>query len=51
MDAGAAGQIRSELEVPGVGGSLEALADELAVESSDGGEYLVIRFASAPPAP
>jgi serine/threonine-protein kinase RsbW len=51
MDEGAAGKIRSELEVPGVGGSLEALADELTVEGSDGGEYLVIRFASAPPVP
>jgi len=51
MEEGAAGKIRSELEVPGVGGSLEALADELTVESSEGGECLVIRFASAPPAP
>ena len=48
MDAGAAGRIREELEVPDIGGSLEALADELAVEESDGGEYLVIRFAAAP---
>ncbi len=48
MDAGAAGQIREELEVPDVGGTLEALADELAVEESDDGEYLVIRFAAAP---
>jgi anti-sigma regulatory factor (Ser/Thr protein kinase) len=47
MDTGAAGRIREELEVP-VGGSLEALADELAVEESDGGDYLVIRFAAAP---
>ena len=40
--------IREELEVPDVGGSLEALADELTVEESDDGEYLVIRFAAAP---
>ena len=33
---------------PEVGGSLESLADELAVEESDDGEYLVIRFAAAP---
>lgn len=48
MDRGAARQIRGELEVPDIGGSLEALADELAVEESDDGEYLVIRFAAAP---
>ena len=48
MEAGAAARIREELEVPDVGGSLEALADELAVEESDDGEYLVIRFAAAP---
>jgi len=47
MDAGASAEVRRELEVPDVGGSLEALADELAVEADDG-EYLVIRFAAAP---
>lgn len=47
MDPGAAGNIREELEVP-VGGSLEALADELAVEESSDGDYLIIRFAAAP---
>jgi len=47
MEAGAAAEIRRELEVPDVGGSLEALADELAIEDGDG-EYLVIRFAAAP---
>ncbi len=45
MEKGAAGQIRRELEVPGVGGSLEALADELTVEGSDEGDYLIVRFA------
>ena len=34
--------------MPDVGGSLEALVDELTVEQSDDGEYLVIRFAAAP---
>lgn len=48
MDSGAAAKVRRELEVPDVGGSLEALADELAVEEPDDGEYLVIRFAAAP---
>ncbi len=48
MEAGAAGLIRRELELPDVGGSLEALADELTVEESGDGEFLVIRFAAAP---
>jgi hypothetical protein len=48
MDPGAAKAIREELEVPDVGGSLEALADGLTVEESDDGEFLVIRFAAAP---
>jgi serine/threonine-protein kinase RsbW len=47
MEPGAADEIREELEVPEVGGSLEALVDELSVESSDDGEYLVISFAAA----
>ncbi len=48
MEPGAATRIREDLEVPDVGGSLETLADELTVEESDDGEYLVIRFAAAP---
>jgi len=48
MDAGAAKRIRDELEVPDVGGSLEALADELTLDQSDDGDYLVIRFSAAP---
>jgi serine/threonine-protein kinase RsbW len=50
MEPGAAERIREELDVPEVGGSLEALADELTVEERGDGEYLVIRFAAAPPA-
>ncbi|HEX5375822.1 MAG TPA: ATP-binding protein, partial [Solirubrobacterales bacterium] len=50
MEKGAAGKIRRELEVPGVGGSLEALADELTVEESGDGDYLVVRFAGIPSA-
>ena len=46
MEAGAGGRIRQDLEVPDIGGSLEKLADSLAVEESDDGEYLVIRFQS-----
>lgn len=48
MESGAAAEIRKDLEVPDLGGSLEALADELTVEKSDDGEYLIIRFAAAP---
>lgn len=47
MESGAAQRIRQELEVPDVGGSLEVLADELAVEESQDGEYLTIRFTAA----
>ncbi len=48
MADGAAAEIRAGLAVPEVGGSLETLADELAVEVDDDGETLVIRFAAAP---
>jgi serine/threonine-protein kinase RsbW len=44
MEKGAAAQIREELTVPGLGGSLEALADELAVDESEDGDYLIVRF-------
>jgi anti-sigma regulatory factor (Ser/Thr protein kinase) len=44
MERGAAGEIRGELAVPDVGGSLEALTDELEVDESEDGDYLVIRF-------
>lgn len=49
MEAGAASRIREELAVPEIGGSLESLADELTVEESGDGEYLVIRFAAVAP--
>lgn len=45
MEKGGAGKVRRELEVPEVGGSLEALADELAIDESEAGDYLIIRFA------
>jgi anti-sigma regulatory factor (Ser/Thr protein kinase) len=50
MEKGAAGEIRRELGVPEVGGSLEALADEFAVDESDDGDYLIVRFAGLPSA-
>jgi anti-sigma regulatory factor (Ser/Thr protein kinase) len=50
MKRGGAGEIRRELEVPELGGSLEALADELAVEGSADGDYLIVRFSDIPAA-
>jgi anti-sigma regulatory factor (Ser/Thr protein kinase) len=50
MDKGAAADIRDDLEVPELGGSLEALADELAVDESGDGDYLIVRFAGMPAA-
>jgi serine/threonine-protein kinase RsbW len=44
MERGAAEGVREELGVPDLGGSLEALADGLAVDRSLDGDYLVIRF-------
>jgi serine/threonine-protein kinase RsbW len=50
MDKGAAAEIRRELKVPGLGGSLEALTDELEIDESDDGDYLIVRFAGLPAA-
>jgi anti-sigma regulatory factor (Ser/Thr protein kinase) len=47
MDKGAAAEIRKELSVPEVGGSLEALADELEIDESEDGDYLIVRFTVA----
>ncbi len=44
MEKGAAGEIRRELAVPDLGGSLETLADELEIDQSDDGDYLIVRF-------
>jgi hypothetical protein len=51
MESGGADEVRRELELPEVGGSLEALADDLSVEGSEEGDYLAVRFSSAAPAP
>jgi serine/threonine-protein kinase RsbW len=51
MADGGAEEIRRELDIPDVGGSLEALTDELAVEGAEDGDYLAIRFSSPAPAP
>jgi serine/threonine-protein kinase RsbW len=50
MEKGAAAEIRHELELPELGGSLEALADELEIDESGDGDYLIVRFAGLPTA-
>jgi serine/threonine-protein kinase RsbW len=51
MEEGGADEVRRELGVPEVGGTLANLADELSVEAAENGEYLAIRFSSPAPAP
>jgi serine/threonine-protein kinase RsbW len=46
MEAGGGEDLRQSLDLPAVGGSLEALADELRVESDEQGEYLVVGIAA-----
>lgn len=48
MEAGKAGEVRAKLVLPEIGGSLEGLVDEVAVEGAGEGEYLIIRFAALP---
>jgi anti-sigma regulatory factor (Ser/Thr protein kinase) len=46
MESGGAKRLRESLELPQLGGSLEALADELRVEEGDEGDFLVVGIAS-----
>lgn len=46
MESGGAERLRGSFELPEVGGSIEALADELRVEQGDGGDFLVVGIAS-----
>lgn len=46
MKDGGAEQLRASLNLPDVGGSLEALADEVRVEQDDDGEFLVVGIAA-----
>jgi anti-sigma regulatory factor (Ser/Thr protein kinase) len=48
MVAGGAEGLRESLALPDVGGSLEALADEVRAEADDEGEYLVVAIAASP---
>ncbi|MEX2106436.1 MAG: ATP-binding protein [Solirubrobacterales bacterium] len=46
MESGGAERLRSSLELPELGGSLESLADELGVDRDGDGDYLVVRIAA-----
>jgi anti-sigma regulatory factor (Ser/Thr protein kinase) len=46
MAAGGAERLRGALDLPQVGGSMEALADDLRVERGEDGEYLILAIAS-----
>ncbi len=46
MKDGGAAQLRESLDLPGLGGSLETLADEVRVEQGDDGDFLVVGIAS-----
>jgi anti-sigma regulatory factor (Ser/Thr protein kinase) len=47
MERGGAREIREELAVPQVGGSLETLTDGFEIDESGDGEYLLVRFRAA----
>jgi anti-sigma regulatory factor (Ser/Thr protein kinase) len=44
MEPGSAQRLREQLELPEVGGTLEALADEIATDEAGDGDYLNVRF-------
>jgi serine/threonine-protein kinase RsbW len=49
MREGAAEQLRSELQIPGLGATLEQLADEVSVDRDPDGEYFSLRMQPARP--
>jgi len=49
MAEGAADRLRSNLEIPGLGASLEKLADDVSVDRDDSGEYFSLRLRAARP--
>jgi serine/threonine-protein kinase RsbW len=51
MKDGAGDKVREDLELPGIGGSLENLADRVSVENGDDGEFLAIRVRVTQPRP
>jgi hypothetical protein len=46
MESGGAQRLRESFDLPELGRSLEALADELRVEQGDDGDFLVVGIAS-----
>lgn len=46
MESGGGERLRESLQLPELGGSLEALADELRVDRDDDGEFLVVGIAA-----
>jgi hypothetical protein len=49
MQEGAAARLRSELEIPGLGATLEKLADEVSVDEDSEGEFLSLRMQPSRP--
>lgn len=49
MQEGAAEKLRSELEIPGLGATLEKLADDVSVESGSDGEYFSLQVRASRP--
>jgi hypothetical protein len=49
MQEGAAEQLRSQLEIPGLGATLEKLADEVSVDQSSDGEYFSLQMRPSRP--
>lgn len=49
MQEGAAEQLRSELEIPGLGATLEKLADDVSVDRSPDGEYFSLQMRPSRP--
>jgi hypothetical protein len=44
MQEGAAERLRSELEIPGLGATLEKLADDVSVDRGSDGEFFSLRM-------
>lgn len=49
MQEGAAERLRSELEIPGLGATLEKLADDVSVDQGSDGEYFSLQMRAARP--
>jgi hypothetical protein len=49
MQEGAAEQLRSELEIPGLGATLEKLADDVSVDRDSEGEFFSLRMRASRP--